>query len=59
MAAGHVLEPVVLEWAALDADVQCAQGGGAVLVTKDKLYWFIPHELAMKKWRNIEKRRAR
>jgi hypothetical protein len=60
MKEGYVLEPVIVQWSETsDRASPDSFGGGAVLVTKDKLYWFVPHDLAIRKWRDIEKRRER
>jgi hypothetical protein len=60
MQAGHVAEPVTVQWAeTCDRARPDNFGGGAVLVTKDKLYWFVPQYLAEKKWKDIQRRRKR
>ena len=60
MKAGHVAEPLLVEWAeTCDRMRPNDFGGGGVLVTKDKLYWFNPRTLADKKWKDIQARRKR
>lgn len=58
MQKGLAYEPHVLGWANTCTKARPDEfGGGAILITKKKLYWFDPLNGATKKWEGIKKAR--